>query len=318
MPLPAPRPMDLGEPRTVDPGIGARVSPPAQKSEPVQAALPPQPAPQPAPEPTPAPEARRAPPAESATELPALCAALVEQKTIEMERAPPVTERPGCPLPVPVRLTAVRLADGNLVSFAPAAIMRCEAAVAVATWVREDIGPAVAALGTRLEEVKVADSYSCRPRNRKRGAKISEHGTGNAFDTYGFVLADKRVFDVKGQKMPTAFEAALKESACARFTTVLGPGSDGYHEDHVHVDLAVRRLDIRLCKWRIKLPEAPAVARVPEPKPAAGGDDAAAPEDAAAATEEAAAAERHAAEPDDVPYPPRRPASLPPRRAQRG
>ena len=33
----------------------------------------------------------------------------------------------------------------------------------------------------------------------------------------------------------------LKASACARFTTVLGPASDGFHENHVHVDLAERR-----------------------------------------------------------------------------
>ena len=36
----------------------------------------------------------------------------------------------------------------------------------------------------------------------------------------------------------------LKQSACARLPTVLGPGSDGYHEQHIHFDIAVapRRL----------------------------------------------------------------------------
>jgi hypothetical protein len=41
--------------------------------------------------------------------------------------------------------------------------------------------------------------------------------------------------------------------------TVLGPGSDGYHEDHVHVDLAERRNDYRLCEWDVREPgETPA------------------------------------------------------------
>ena len=32
----------------------------------------------------------------------------------------------------------------------------------------------------------------------------------------------------------------LRESACARFTTVLGNGADAYHEAHVHIDLMER------------------------------------------------------------------------------
>jgi hypothetical protein len=40
-------------------------------------------------------------------------------------------------------------------------------------------------------------------------------------------------------------------SVCARFTTVLGPGSDWYHEDHVHLDLAERRSGYRICQWEI-------------------------------------------------------------------
>jgi hypothetical protein len=62
----------------------------------------------------------------------------------------------------------------------------------------------------------------------------------------------------------------LRKSVCARFTTVLGPGSDGYHEDHVHVDLAERRGGYRICEWDIRTPEqAPAAEpdAVPLPRP---------------------------------------------------
>jgi len=51
----------------------------------------------------------------------------------------------------------------------------------------------------------------------------------------------------------------VRKSVCAHFTTVLGPGSDGYHENHIHVDLAERRGGYRMCQWDVR-----------DPKPAAG------------------------------------------------
>ena len=38
-----------------------------------------------------------------------------------------------------------------------------------------------------------------------------------------------------------AWREGIRADACARFSTVLGPGSDGHHEEHIHVDLAERR-----------------------------------------------------------------------------
>jgi len=57
-----------------------------------------------------------------------------------------------------------------------------------------------------------------------------------------------KLFDLQTQR---SFREAMKKSACARFTTVLGPGSDGYHEDHVHLDM-MQRLGPRVCLWAIK------------------------------------------------------------------
>ncbi len=56
--------------------------------------------------------------------------------------------------------------------------------------------------------------------------------------------------------------------------TVLGPGSDGYHEDHVHVDLAERRNNYRICEWDVRIPEPVSAAAdadsvpLPRPRPA--------------------------------------------------
>lgn len=251
VPIPGPRPMDLGD--KVDEEDVEEEGPAAEATAPSAPAVRP-----------------IAPPAVSAEAvapgaLPALCAALVKEKAIIAERAPPVPVQAGCSLPVPVRFSGVRLSDGSMAAFSPPAIMRCEMVVAVANWVKEDLEPAAEALGSRIETVRVADSYACRPRNRRKGAQISEHGQGNAFDTYGFILADGRALTVKGKQMPVAFQSAMKASACRRFPTVLGYGSDGYHEDHIHVDLAQRRLDVRLCKWKIDSGTPAAATPAPPP-----------------------------------------------------
>jgi hypothetical protein len=33
---------------------------------------------------------------------------------------------------------------------------------------------------------------------------------------------------------------------------VLGPGSDGYHEEHIHLDLAERSHATKLCQWEVR------------------------------------------------------------------
>lgn len=285
VPIPPSRPMDLGE--TVEEEDVEEEGPAAEA-----------PASTPATRPSVAPPAVAAQPVAPGA-LPPLCAGLVKDKAIIAERAPPVPVQDGCSLPVPVRLTGVRLADGNVATFSPPAVMRCEMVAAIADWVKQDLEPAAEALGSRIETVRVADSYACRPRNRRKGAQISEHGQGNAFDTYGFVLADGRALTVKGKQMPVEFQTAMKASACARFPTVLGYGSDGYHEDHIHVDLAQRRLDVRLCKWKIDA--APAVAARPPAAPAAE------------AQRGRPAQEEETEMVANVPLPPRRPSGLGPK-----
>ena len=77
----------------------------------------------------------------------------------------------------------------------------------------------------------------------------------------------------------------MLHSACARFSTVLGPGSDWYHEDHIHLDLMERRGNYRICQWNVwdPLPQvAPLLpAERPEeapPREVAAKSDAAKPE----------------------------------------
>src|SRR6476620_9575774 len=68
---------------------------------------------------------------------------------------------------------------------------------------------------------------------------------------------------------PKNFREGLRQATCARFSTVLGPGSDGQHENHVHVDMIERRNGYRICQWDVRdLSDDPAaVVRVPYPRP---------------------------------------------------
>src|SRR5262249_40277996 len=140
-----------------------------------------------------------------------------------------------------VRLEAVVLADKTTIPLNPPATLRCTMAEAVVNWVRADLTAIVRDLGSPLRAIQNFDSYECRGRNRIVGARVSEHGKGNAIDIRGLRLASGRVVELTDVHVARDVRERLRRSACSRFTTVLGPGSDGYHENHVHMDLAERR-----------------------------------------------------------------------------
>jgi hypothetical protein len=162
-----------------------------------------------------------------------------------------------------VRLSAVFTKDKRRVAVSPPAIMRCPMAEAVVEWVREDVDPTLAAAGPKLTGLANYASYECRGRNRVVGAKLSQHGLANALDVRGFALADGKMFQPTEASADRALRESLRASACARFTTVLGPGSDGYHENHVHIDRIERRNGYRICQWDIR---DPAEAAIPLPR----------------------------------------------------
>jgi hypothetical protein len=150
-----------------------------------------------------------------------------------------------------VRLEAIVLADKRRVSVKPAAILRCGMASALADWIRTDIAPLAASLGSAVSDLDNFDSFECRGRNRVVGARLSEHGRANALDVRAFQLANGRSISLTDRTVPRELRETVLHSACSRFSTVLGPGSDGYHEDHIHLDLMERRNNYRICQWDV-------------------------------------------------------------------
>jgi len=184
----------------------------------------------------------------------------------------PALTGPGeCGIDDAVWLEAVVLPDRTRVTLSPPAVMHCLFAEAIVQWVRQDLAPAVRPLGASLRSLDNYASYDCRWRNRVVGARLSEHGKGNALDMRMFRLANGKAFRFTDPEEPKDFREALRKDMCARFTTVLGPGSDGYHEDHIHVDRAERHGGHRMCRWEVREPVPPeltaTVADVPLPRP---------------------------------------------------
>lgn len=184
------------------------------------------------------------------------CKAVLAREKLIAEPAQAAMWDNGCGAVGQITIRAIKLADGKEVALRPSALIRCETAEAVADWVREELVPATQDYGG-IARIDVAASYHCRPRNNVNGARMSEHGRANAIDIRAIVMKDGRRFGVDLAETPLQLLMDLRRGACARFTTVLGPGSDGYHEDHFHMDLAQRRGGYRLCQWQVPAPPEP-------------------------------------------------------------
>lgn len=181
--------------------------------------------------------AARSPPA-----LPPADACLEElaQARTEADPAPnPPTPLPDCAIPTPVRLKTIGLTSGATLNLPARPILDCRFAKIFADFVRTVAAPlAEASLGSPLAALDTGPGYACRARNGVTGARTSAHGEGIAIDVTAFVLADKRRIAIgrPADAPQTLFLRAVRTAACGWFTTILGPGSDAAHADHLHLD----------------------------------------------------------------------------------
>jgi hypothetical protein len=132
---------------------------------------------------------------------------------------------------------AVRVTEVAGIRLSQAVTVECDTVIALKDWIDGALRPA---FGRRdVTGLRIAAHYACRGRNNKRGARISEHGKGKALDISGFIFADGSEWSIArdyNKQIRTAHKGA-----CGIFGTTLGPGSDGFHEDHLHFDTASYR-----------------------------------------------------------------------------
>ena len=184
-------------------------------------------------------------------EMAACLAALDDLGVVYREVDPIVPQDDAdCGIVQPVEVTEI--APG--VAVLPAAQVRCPTALSLAEWVRDFVLPASARLDDRgaLTAIESGSGYVCRRRNNQPDGKLSEHAFGNAFDVMGFQFAEGPPIKVEPREadgtMAEAFQDAVRASACLEFSTVLGPGSDAFHDDHLHFDIVERSRGYRLCE----------------------------------------------------------------------
>ncbi|MBN9317616.1 MAG: extensin family protein [Devosia sp.] len=173
---------------------------------------------------------------------------------IEAEALPPIRENGQCGTPSPLSVTGV-VANGRMVPVSGGVQTDCGVASALPGWIESIDGYLLARDNTRIAEVLVGTSYMCRNVNNAGEGKLSFHAFADALDVVGFRLEDGRTVTVEaGWADALSAEGRLlrfaHDSACAHFTTVLGPEANALHRDHLHVDLGChgKACTARLCE----------------------------------------------------------------------
>ncbi len=139
------------------------------------------------------------------------------------------------------------------VGLRPAAMLGCPIVAMLDKWVATAVQPAALKWFRQpAVEIKQIGSYSCRGINGNPTAHISEHAFGNALDIAEFDLADGHRISVqygwRGTPEEQGFLHDVQLAACREFTTVLAPGANIYHYNHIHVDLMRRPYRPYVCE----------------------------------------------------------------------
>jgi len=181
-----------------------------------------------------------------------------------------------CGLTRPLKVTALQ---GGAVQFNATQTLDCSMVAELDAWLSDVVQPAAQArFGQPVAQIDSMGSYNCRGMNNQMGARLSEHSFGNALDIGGFQLADGRKITLvhdftHGDPDTQAFLHDVHNGACSHFSTVLSPGSNPFHYNHIHIDLAMHGMTStgprRICKparqqteppsRKDNLPEAPEI-----------------------------------------------------------
>ena len=181
-----------------------------------------------------------------------------------------------CGAPAPILLKT--LGGDPKVELDPPAIVTCQLARALNTWLDKTVQPKAEALFVSpVSKLHNVGSYACRNRYHDAYQPLSEHALANALDISEFVLASgeritvldnwpKNSFTLAvplpnpvrvaavGTSVPMAsttsadqkaqFVKYVHDDACPTFGTVLGPDANEAHKNHFHFDMKQRRASL--------------------------------------------------------------------------
>jgi hypothetical protein len=165
----------------------------------------------------------------------------------------PPASNPACAVDTPVRVKAIKSASRTRIRLAEEPVVACRFAEPLAHWLGGVVAPVFAArLGADLKAVHIT-GYECRNRNHAEGGKLSAHALGIAADILSFDLTNGATLTIRPDGEAGDSRAAIevvRKAGCGWFTTVLGPGSDEAHANHIHVDILQHGLSnhYRICQ----------------------------------------------------------------------
>jgi hypothetical protein len=162
--------------------------------------------------------------------------------------------REGCTVEGAVEVHAVASPFGT-VSAPGKPTLTCLFARQFAAWVRDVGAPlTLAYMGSKLTAIQTGPGLVCRTRYDKPGEKISEHAKGNAIDVMAFALENGKTLTVKDSSASARIDGVLmktfRATGCGYFTTILGPGSNDAHKEHLHFDIGLHgpAANYRICE----------------------------------------------------------------------
>ncbi len=173
------------------------------------------------------------------------CRVRLKRLGVTFEALPAIVDGQ-CGTPLPLKLTGL-----SGVVLPQSVTLTCGAAEALARWATEVQEAAERALKQPLTEIAIGTSYECRGQNHDVEAKLSEHAFANGVDVMSFAFAGRPAIAVGPMPEGSAegrFLDAVRGRACGFFRTVLGPGSNAAHANHIHLDERERNAGHRLCQ----------------------------------------------------------------------
>jgi hypothetical protein len=181
------------------------------------------------------------------------CAVRLKGLGVTFKALPPLGVAKSCGAAAPLEVSEIAG-----VSIVPAGTFTCDMVEALHGWIGNSIVPAARQhLKKKLVTINNATAYACRRRNGLASGKLSEHAKANALDIATLGFDDGSFINIKGDwsgvkqligvSAKGNFLRQIRRDSCIRFTTVLGPGSDKYHGDHFHIDVARRKNGYRIC-----------------------------------------------------------------------
>ncbi|MDN3713202.1 extensin family protein [Paracoccus cavernae] len=164
---------------------------------------------------------------------------------------PAITEEnPDCGIARPISVS--QILPGVTLDGDP--VMRCETARQLAFWLNGTVLPATRFLdgAPRLAAIAPGSTYQCRGViGTQSSANVSEHALGMLStsppspSTTAKATRSRRVRTTAIWPRPFWPRSG---GACLYFTTVLGPGTNAAHDNHLHLDIKARKGGFRICQ----------------------------------------------------------------------